>query len=122
MPLFIRKPTVALFSVLVAAGSLVGLAQETLAQTPGSKPADIFQDPNQSDPFSSRGGNQSGSMLDIVNRAILGPSRSAQEYGEEQRESLDDAAVQFRKQQQERLQNRPSGGTETPSPTTAPAN
>jgi hypothetical protein len=118
---FIKKPAFAFLSVLLTAGCLMGLAQQAFAQTTDSKPSDIFQDPNQNDPFSSRGNGQAGSMLDIVNRAILGPSRSSQEYGEAQRENLDDAAAQFRKQQQQRLQNQQPEGATTPAPVT-PAN
>ncbi|MGA7934757.1 MAG: hypothetical protein WCA35_14530, partial [Kovacikia sp.] len=74
---FIRNQTFVFLSLLVTTGFVAGLAPKTLAQTPGSKPADIFQDQTQSDPFSSRGNGQAGSMLDIINRAILGPSRSS---------------------------------------------
>jgi hypothetical protein len=119
--LFIKKPVFACLSVLLTTGCLIGLAPQAFAQTTDSKPSDIFQDQNQTDPFSSRGTGQAGSMLDIVNRAILGPSRSSQEYGEAQRENLDDAAAQFRKQQQQRLQNQQPEGTATPVPAT-PAN
>jgi len=115
---FVQKSTLTVFGILVATGFLTSLAQTALAQTPNSsQPTDIFQDQDRNDPFSSRSSNQAGSMLDIVNRAILGPGRSAQEFNQDQKESLDDAANQFRTLQQQRLRNQQTEAPATTQPT-----
>lgn len=48
-----------------------------------------------------------GGVMDLIHNAMLGPSRSMQDYSAEQQENLNDAAAQFRAQQRQRLNSQP---------------
>lgn len=82
------------------------LTQPTLAQFTNSQPLQDWDNQESRDPFSGKtdGGNASFSVMDMIHQSKLGPSRTLDEFREEQEESLDDAAAQFRRQQRERLQ------------------
>jgi hypothetical protein len=84
-------------------------------------PLQDFQ-PQKGDPFSSRNDNPTGSLFDLIHRAQLGSSRSAEEFNTEKNQSLNDAAAEFRKKQQQRIQNPSQAGTvENTNTTTTPS-
>ena len=91
-----------------AIASLVLLPQPTSAQFTDSQPLQDWQQNPESnrDPFSGKGDGGEGpfDVFNMIHRANLGPTRSLGEFSEEQEESLDAAAAEFRKQQQQRLQ------------------
>lgn len=107
------------FALFVATGmGIVLFAQATIAQTSETvNPLEDFQNSdNLSDPFSNRGSGQSG-VYDLIHRAILGNGRSAEDFNSEQRESLNDAASEFRKLQLERFKNEQPAVPTNPTPT-----
>lgn len=73
------------------------------AQTAQVNPLEDLQTQDNRDPFSSRGNGQMGGVMDLIHNAMLGPSKSMADFSAEQQENLDDAAAQFRSQQQQRL-------------------
>lgn len=105
------KPQKFIFSAL-ASMSLFSLLipQLAKAQSTDVNPLQDFQ-PQQGDPFSSRNDNPTGSLFDLIHRAQLGNSRSAEEFNTEKNQSLNDAAAQFRKKQQQRIQSPSQAGT-----------
>jgi hypothetical protein len=93
--------------VFVAVAALPLLCQTAVAQEASS--ADLFQnsqsgDGRSSDPFSGNGSGQAGSMFDLMHRAVLGTTRTQQEFLQDQRDSLSTEAENFRMRQQQRLQ------------------
>ncbi|MFB2982185.1 hypothetical protein [Microseira sp. BLCC-F43] len=88
------------------------LPQPTSAQFTDTQPLQDWQQNPESnrDPFSGKGdgGEAPFDVFNMIHRANLGPTRSLGEFTEEQQESLDAAAAEFRKQQQQRLQS-PNG-------------
>jgi hypothetical protein len=95
---------------LAGVGAVAALScQSAIAQTSEQvNPLEEFQNPDAtSDPFSNRGGTQSG-IYDWIHRAVLGNPRSQEEFRAEQQESLNDAASEFRRQQLEVLKQRES--------------
>lgn len=91
-----------------AIASILLLPQPTSAQLTDTQPLQDWQNPETNrDPFSSKGdgSNSSFSMFDMIHRANLAPNRSLGEFSEEQQESLDAAAAEFRQQQRERLES-----------------
>ncbi|WP_045055228.1 hypothetical protein [Aliterella atlantica] len=69
-------------------------------------PLQDFQNNDQNnDPFSSRNEDSMNSVFDLIHRAQLGTNRDASEFNAEKTQSLDAAAAEFRKQQQQRLQS-----------------
>lgn len=99
------------------------LPQPTSAQLTDAQPLQDWQNPESNgDPFSGKGDGGEGpfDVFNMIHRANLGPTRSLGEFSEEQEESLDAAAAQFRQQQQLRLQL-PNGVVPvTPADTQAP--
>jgi hypothetical protein len=82
-----------------------------IAQVTNAQPLQDWQTTTDGsrDPFSTKSdGNAASSMFDMIHRANLGPTRSVGEFTDEQEESLDAAAAEFRRLQQQRLQS-PSG-------------
>lgn len=102
--------------MLIGAGCLaIGSSLPAVAQVTNLKPLEEFQNPDgQADPFSGRGSGQSRGVMDLIHRAILGPSKSSEEFISEQQESLDAAAAEFRARQRERLQQQPAAVPTTP--------
>lgn len=98
-----------------------GISHTALAQITTPQSIQDLQNPERSDPFSNRGGSQNNGFLDLIHRAVLGPSRSLDEFNSEQRESLDSAAAEFRAKQKERLQTQPPAGPTNPTPAVVPA-
>ena len=97
---------------LVASLSLSALLipQAVKAQSTEVNPLQDFQ-PQEGDPFSSRNDNPTGSLFDLIHRAQLGNSRSVEEFNTDKNQSLNDAAVEFRKKQQQRIQTPSQVGT-----------
>lgn len=100
-----------LFSVLVP--------QDAKAQSTDVNPLQDFQ-PQQGDPFSSRNDDPTGSLFDLIHRAQLGTSRSVEEFNADKNQNLNDAAAEFRKKQQQRIQTPTQAGTVT-TPVTTPS-
>jgi len=117
------------FQARIALGLLVGVAlipcllpQATLAQTAGAvQPLEDFQTKDGgSDLFSDRSGNGASGLFDLMHRAAFGGMRSADDFGAEQQQNLNDAAAQFRAQQLQRLkqpQNTPGSLPTAPATT-----
>lgn len=111
MKLTIKSPQKFIFTAL-ASISLFSLLipQLAKAQSTDVNPLQDFQ-PQKGDPFSSRNDNPTGSLFDLIHRAQLGNSRSAEEFNTDKNQSLNDAATEFRKKQQQRIQNPSQVGT-----------
>lgn len=104
-------------SLLVGMGVVaIGLSQPASAQLSTVQPLQDFQNPDNPDPFSSRGNGQASGVMDLINRTLLGPTRSLEEFSADQQESLDSAAEQFRAEQMKRLRNPGQVAPETPAP------
>lgn len=95
------------------------IPQSARAQSTDVNPLQDFQ-PQQGDPFSSRNDNPTGSLFDLIHRAQLGTSRSADEFNADKNQSLNDAAAEFRKKQQQRIQTPSQVGTVNNQATTTP--
>ena len=93
--IFTALASMILFSLLIP--------QLAKAQSTDVNPLQDFQ-PQQGDPFSSRNDNPTGSLFDLIHRAQLGNSRSTEEFNTDKNQSLNDAATEFRKKQQQRTQ------------------
>ena len=112
---------------IVASMSFVSLLIPQLAKAQSTpvnsstrvNPLQDFQ-PQEGDPFSSRNDNPTGSLFDLIHRAQLGNARSAEEFNTEKNQSLNDAAAEFRKKQQQRIQAPSQAGTVT-NPVIAPS-
>ncbi|WP_448574095.1 hypothetical protein [Trichothermofontia sp.] len=88
------------------------LAQAGWAQETTNPLSDFRPNAEQGPGSFSRSGNGL-SVFDMIHRARLG-NLDMDTFNQEQRQNLDDAAAQFRKQQRERL------GTPQPTPPTPP--
>ncbi|MBW4474406.1 MAG: hypothetical protein KME45_29125 [Stenomitos rutilans HA7619-LM2] len=96
--------------VLAAIGLVIGVSQAALAQeVQPAQPQQIFQDQQTRDPFSSRGNDQTGGVMDLIHRAMQAGSTSNEDFVGEQQENLDSATAAFREAQKKRLT-----GTSTP--------
>ena len=113
------------FQARLALGLLVGVAlapcllpQAIFAQT-AVQPLEDFQNKDGgTDLFSDRSGNGASSLFNLMHRAAFSGMRSADDYGAEQQQNLNDAAAQFRALQLKRLKQQPSAPA---SSTSAPA-
>lgn len=91
---------------LLTVGTLItAVLGPVSAQVGAPKPLEDLQTKDSADFFNGRGNGQSSSMMNFIQNAIIGSPRSMDEFTSEQKDSLDAAAVQFRKQQAERLRN-----------------
>ena len=111
MKITVKSPQKFILSAL-ASMSLFSLLipQLAKAQSTDVNPLQDFQ-PQKGDPFSSRNDNPTGSLFDLIHRAQLGNSRSAEEFNTDKNQSLNDAATEFRKKQQQRIQAPRQAGT-----------
>jgi hypothetical protein len=96
--------TVGLLTVATLATTGLGSATAQVGQV---KPLEDLQTKDSADFFNGRGNGQSGSMMNFIQNAIIGSPRSMDEYTSEQKDNLDSAADQFRKQQAERMRTQP---------------
>lgn len=102
--------------------ALPWLARPAAAQSAQSLSTDPLQDVRNSsrDGASAEFSGSSGinSLFDLMHQANFGMIRSPSQYGEDQQENLNDAAAQFRKQQQQRFGQPSTGATGTATGTT----
>ena len=119
MKITVKSPQKFIFSAL-ASMSLFSLLipQLAKAQSTDVNPLQDFQ-PQKGDPFSSRNDNPTGSLFYLIHRAQLGTSRSVEEFNTDENQSLNDAAAEFRKKQQQRTQN-PSRAATVENTSTTP--
>lgn len=104
---------------LSAIGLLVSVSHPATAQEATTTPQQIFEDQNR-DPFSNRGGDQAGGVMDLVHRAMQAGSLSNEDFYNQQKENLDSAAADFRAAQQRRLNGQPSTPPTPVAPTAVP--
>jgi hypothetical protein len=91
---------------LLTVGTLMSTVLESAsAQTGAPKPLEDLQTKDSADFLNGRGNGQSSTMMNIIQNAIIGSPRSMDEYTSDQKDNLDAATQQFRKQQAERLRN-----------------
>ena len=120
---FSYQPTQLMLGLTAAIGLMVSVAHSASAQQAAgaAQPQQIFQDQQNRDPFSSRGSDQSGGVMDLVHRAMQAGSLSNEDFYDQQKENVDSAAADFRAAQQRRLNgtpaSAPSAASSTPSPT-----
>jgi hypothetical protein len=79
------------------------LPQTSWAQTTSVNPLEDLNSEQSSDPFSRTNEANSFGLFDLIHRANLGSGPNVEEYSSQQDESLNTAAAEFRKKQQERL-------------------
>lgn len=93
------------------------LPQPSWAQvtTTDVNPLEDLNSEQSSDPFSRTG--SSFGVFDLIHRANLGSGPNPDEYSSQQNESLNTAAAEFRKKQQERLQVQQQATPTNPVPT-----
>lgn len=108
---------------IAAIGLLVGVSEAASAQDASiAQPQQIFQDQQTRDPFSNRGSDQSGGVMDLIHRAMQAGGTSSEDFVSGQQENLDSATEAFRAAQQKRLSGTPTTPTATPSTPTTPKN
>lgn len=119
---FASKPFHAALLFLASVGLVVGMSHTAAAQEATiAQPQQVFQDQQNRDPFSSRGNDQVGGVMDLIHRVQQAGSLSSEDFANEQQENLDSATAAFRKAQQRRLtDSQPTPGADPG--TTAPKN
>jgi hypothetical protein len=114
--LFAVKPTQLTLGFMAAIGLITGFSHSASAQqAPVAQPQEIFQDQQNRDPFSGRGSDQAGGVMDLVHRAMQAGSLSTEDFYGEQKENLDSATADFRAAQQKRLNGSQPATTTPPS-------
>ena len=116
--MFAKLFTKILFSTLTTGIITIFLPQPTLAQSYESNTVNPLQDlqtVDNPDPFTGSGGID---MFDIIHNSRLGNNRNMKEYMIEQRDSLNDAATQFRNKQKQLIQQPQNNAGDTPASTT----
>jgi hypothetical protein len=108
--LFSYQPTQLMLGFMAAIGLMVSVAHSASAQQAADvpQPQQIFQDQQNRDPFSGRGSDQAGGVMDLVHRAMQAGSLSNEDFYNQQTENLDSAAADFRAAQQQRLNGTPA--------------
>ena len=96
------------------------LAQPTLSQPGEVNPADTFQEQN-TDPFSGNNNGGASGVFDLMHRATLGNIRSMDEFSTDQKNNLNTAADQFRRQQLELLRTPNQAAPANPTTSVTPA-
>ncbi|PSB27844.1 hypothetical protein [Stenomitos frigidus] len=105
---------------VAAIGLIASFSHSASAQQANvAQPQQIFQDQQNRDPFSSRGNDQAGGVMDLVHRAMQAGSLSNEDFYNQQTENLDSATADFRAAQQQRLKGAPAVPA-TPSATATP--
>jgi len=113
--------------LIIGTVASIGVASLLLPQSAWAQsstdinPLQDFQgDEQNNDPFSSRNDDSMNSVFDLIHRAQLGTNRDASEFNAEKTQSLDAAAAEFRKRQQQRIQSpnqvQPVNNPTTPQP------
>ncbi|MGD1701560.1 hypothetical protein [Dapis sp. BLCC M229] len=104
-----------LFSTLTTGIITIFLPQQTFAQSYENNTVNPLQDLqtiDNPDPFTGSAGID---MFDIIHNSRLGDNRNMKEYMLEQRDSLNDAATQFRNKQKELIQQPQNTTGDTPA-------
>ncbi len=98
--------------LIIGTVASIGVASLLLPQSAWAQsstdvnPLQDFQgDDQNNDPFSSRNDDSMNSVFDLIHRAQQGVNRDSKEFNAEKTQSLDAAAAEFRKQQQQRIQS-----------------
>jgi hypothetical protein len=106
-------------NLVMGVGFATLVAAPTMAQAVNN--ADALKDfkTESTDPFSNRGGDNYGSMFDLMHRIMQG-SPDSEAFKAQQQENLDSAAANFKELQRQRLLQQNASGQQanTPSPTT----
>ena len=103
------------FSTLTTGIITIFLPQPTFAEPYESNTVNPLQDlqtVDNPDPFTGSGGID---MFDIIHNSRLGNNRNMKEYMIEQRDSLNDAATQFRNKQKQLIQQPKNTSSDTPA-------
>lgn len=103
-------------STLTTGIMTICLPQTTRAEsyeTETVNPLEDLQTIDNPDPFTGSGGFN---MFDIIHNSKLGNNRNMKEYMLEQRDSMNNAATDFRSKQQQLLQQ-PQNASDNPAPT-----
>jgi hypothetical protein len=110
--MFLTLTKLAVATVVGVSFSSLLIAQPTLAQL-GTIDSNNNGDPNQNnnDPF-SRSGNTDFNMFDLIHRANFG---TLNWNPDQQNQQLDEAALLFKKRQQQAIQNGANPGTASQS-------
>ena len=107
-----------LFSTLTTGIIAIFLPEPTFAQSYENNTANPLQDLqtiDNPDPFTGSGGLD---MFDIIHNSRLGNNRNMKEYMLEQRDSLNDAAAEFRNKQKQLIQQPQNTAGDTPASAT----
>ena len=105
------------FSTLTTGIITIFLPQASFAESYENNtvnPLKDLQTVDNPDPFSGSGGLN---MFDIIHNSRLGNNRNMKEYMLEQRDSINDAATQFRNKQQQLIQPSQNAVGDTPAST-----
>ena len=103
------------FSILTTGIITMFLPEGTFAQSYDNNNVNPLQDLQKidnSDPFTGSGGID---MFDIIHNSRLGNKQNMKEYMLEQRNSLNDAATQFRNKQKELIRQPQNTAGDTPA-------
>ena len=106
------------FSTLTTGIITIFLPQPSFAQSYENNTVNPLQDLqtiDNPDPFTGSGGID---MFDIIHNSRLGDNRNMKEYMLEQRDSLNDAATQFRNKQKQLIQQPQNTTGDTPASAT----
>ncbi len=106
------------FSTLTTGIITMFLPQPTFAQSYENNTVNPLQDLqtiDNPDPFTGSGGID---MFDIIHNSRLGDNRNMKEYMLEQRDSLNDAATQFRNKQKQLIEQPQNTAGDTPTSAT----
>ena len=100
-------------NLLLGTGLTTLAAAPTLAQAVNN--ADALKDfkTESTDPFSNRGGDSYGGVFDLIHKVIQGTPDNTT-FQAEQQQNLDEAAVNFKALQRQRLQ--PNGQAQATTP------
>ena len=101
---------------LMTLGLLAGTTLVTFSFPQATKAQSLDYDPSQEiqrgdnvGPLNGSGTGQNGfNVFEMMHRANFGQIRSTEEFSAEQKESLDEAAAEFRNEQRRRLQIQPN--------------
>jgi hypothetical protein len=111
--MFLALTKIAVATVVGVSCSSLLIAQPTLAQLGTTDSTNFNGDSNQNnnDPF-SRSGNTDFNMFDLIHRANFG---NLNWNSDQQNQQLDEAALEFKKRQEQAIKNGANSGTASQS-------
>jgi hypothetical protein len=111
--MFLALTKIAVATVVGVSCSSLLIAQPTLAQLGTTDSTNFNGDSNQNnnDPF-SRSGNTDFNMFDLIHRANFG---NLNWNSDQQNQQLDEAALEFKKRQEQAIKNGGNSGTASQS-------